>query len=245
MCGNKSWCSSRVHLKDGVVVAIEGDPTNPVSQGKLCSRGQAAIFNLYNPYRVKAPMKRTNPKKGLDQDPGWVEISWEEALTIVAERLKKIRQEDPRKFAHMWGFGGYGWIVQDASFLPAFGTPNLLRSHGVLCPVHYGCSMVQGTILDKQDVEYCQYLLTIGGSLGPNIGSAHSTRALSRARERGMKIVVVDPRCSNEATLADEWIPIRPGTDLAFRAFPAIRSLPNVPLSFQVFPNCWAPIPGS
>ncbi|HEX2987784.1 MAG TPA: molybdopterin-dependent oxidoreductase, partial [Chloroflexota bacterium] len=71
-------------------------------------------------------------------------------------------------------------------------------------------------LLDKQDVEYCQYLITIGGTLGPNIGSAHSIRALSGARERGMKIVVVDPRCGHEASMADEWIPIRPGTDLAF-----------------------------
>ncbi len=216
MCGNKAWCTMIVKIKDGVVVGIEGDPANPVSQGKLCARGQAAIFNLYNPYRVKAPMKRTNPRKGVDQDPGWVEISWEEALSTVADKLRRIRTEDPRKFAHMWGFGGDWWIVQHEAFLPAFGTPNLLRSHGVLCPVHYGCSLVQGTMLDKQDVEYCQYLLTIGGSLGPNLGSAHSTRALSRARERGIRLVVVDPRCSHEASLADEWIPIRPGTDLAF-----------------------------
>ncbi len=216
MCGNKAWCTVRVKIRDGVVVNVEGDPTNPVSQGKLCSRGQAAIFNLYNPYRVKAPMKRTNPKKGLTEDPRWVEIGWEEALDTVAERLKAIRRDDPRKLAHVWGFGGYWSVVPDDAFLPAFGTPNKLRSHGVLCPVHYGCSLVQGTMLDKQDVEYCQYLLTIGGTLGPNIGSSHSTRALARARERGMRIVVVDPRCSHEASLANEWIPIRPGTDLAF-----------------------------
>ncbi|HYL80177.1 MAG TPA: molybdopterin-dependent oxidoreductase, partial [Candidatus Acidoferrum sp.] len=216
MCGNKAWCTVRVRLRDGVVVGVEGDPTNPVSQGKLCSRGQSAIFNLYNPYRVKAPMKRTNPKKGLNEDPGWVEISWEEALSTVAERLKTIRREDPRRLAHVWGFGGYWWVVTDDAFLPAFGTPNKLRTHGVLCPVHYGCALVQGTLLDKQDVEYCEYLITVGGSLGPNIGSAHSIRALARARERGMRIVVVDPRCSHEASLADEWVPIRPGTDLAF-----------------------------
>ena len=216
MCGNKAWCSVILRIQDGVVIGIEGDASNPLSQGKLCARGQSAIYNLYNPYRVKAPLKRTNPRKGLDQDPGWVEISWEEALSTVAERLRKIRAEDPRKFAHIWGFGGDWWIVQHEAFLPAFGTPNLLRSHGVLCPVHYGCSLVQGSMLDKQDVEYCQYLITIGGSLGPNLGSAHSIRALARARERGMKIVVVDPRCSQEASLAAEWIPIRPGTDLAF-----------------------------
>ncbi|MBC7294100.1 MAG: molybdopterin-dependent oxidoreductase, partial [Thermoleophilia bacterium] len=64
--------------------------------------------------------------------------------------------------------------------------------------------------------EYCNYFLSIGGSLGPNLGSTHSMRAVSRAMERGMKLVVVDPRCSPEAAMADEWVPIRPGTDLAF-----------------------------
>ena len=71
-------------------------------------------------------------------------------------------------------------------------------------------------MLDKQDVEYCQYLITIGGSLGPNLGSAHHSRPLSRARERGMKNSRYGSRCSHEATQAAEWISIRPGTDLAF-----------------------------
>ena len=116
----------------------------------------------------------------------------------------------------MFGFGGYGWIITDGAFMPAFGSPNELRSHGHLCPVHFGAGMVQGTFLDKQDVEYCEYFLTVGGSLGPNIGSSHSMRATTRAMERGMHLVVVDPRCSPEASMAQEWVPIRPGTDLAF-----------------------------
>ena len=184
--------------------------------GKVCVKAYGLVQKTYNPNRVLQPMKRTNPQKGLDQDPGWVEISWEEALSTVAGRLKKIRQEDPRKLAHVWGFGGYWWVVQDGAFLPAFGTPNKLRTHGVLCPVHYGCSLVQGAFLDKQDVGYCEYIITVGGTLGPNLGSAHSIRPFEKARERGMKIVVVDPRCGPEASMADEWVPIRPGTDLAF-----------------------------
>lgn len=216
LCGIKVWCTAQMYIEDGVILKVEGDPENPLSDGRLCARGQAAIMNVYNPYRVKAPMKRTNPRKGLDEDPGWVEISWDEALDLVAEKLREVREKDPRRFAHMFGFGGYGWIVTDGAFMPAFGSPNEVRSHGHLCPVHFGAGMVQGTFLDKQDVEYCEYFLAVGGSLGPNIGSTHSMRATTRALERGMKLVVVDPRCSPEASLADEWVPIRPGTDLAF-----------------------------
>lgn len=216
LCGIKVWCTAQMYVEDGVILKVEGDPENPMNEGRLCARGQSAIMNVYNPYRVTAPMKRTNPRKGLDEDPGWVEISWDEALDTVAEKISECRETDPRRFAHMFGFGGYGWIVTDGAFMPAVGSPNELRSHGHLCPVHFGAGMVQGTFLDKQDVEYCEYFLTIGGSLGPNIGSTHSMRATSKALERGMRLVVVDPRCSPEATLAHEWVPIRPGTDLAF-----------------------------
>ena len=94
MCGNEGRCSRSSSHSGWGGSGIEGDPSNPISKGKLCACGQSAIYNLYNPYRVLAPMKRTNPKKGLDQDPGWVEISWEEALsscrTLAQDPCRKI-----------------------------------------------------------------------------------------------------------------------------------------------------------
>src|SRR5512141_101068 len=64
-------CQTIYKMIDGVVVKVEGDPDSPISQGKLCARGNSAIMNLYNAYRVKTPLKRTNPQKGLDIDPKW------------------------------------------------------------------------------------------------------------------------------------------------------------------------------
>ncbi|WP_165056641.1 hypothetical protein [Adlercreutzia sp. ZJ305] len=63
-------CGNITTVKDGVVVSIEGDPARPSNRGTLCPRGKGAIMNMYNPYRIKAPMKRTNPEKGMDVDPG-------------------------------------------------------------------------------------------------------------------------------------------------------------------------------
>ena len=217
LCGNKTWCTSEVYVRDGLVLSVAGDPENAASGGKLCSRGQAAMMNIYNPYRVKAPMKRTNPKKGLDEDPGWAEITWDEAYDTVAAKMREIAARgDPRRFAHCFGFAAWANIVSDEAFCRAFGSPYDIQGRGHLCPVHIGASFVNGTFLDKQDVEYANYFLTIGGSLGPNTGSAHGMRAVSRAMERGMKLVVVDPRMSPEGAMADEWVPIRPGGDLAF-----------------------------
>src|SRR3970040_2348195 len=97
-CGTcYSVCALKVHRVNGTVVKIEGNPESSTNHGRLCPRGVSGIMTLYNPHRVDVPLKRTNPQKGLDSDPEWVEISWEEALETVTARLKSIRQEDQRK----------------------------------------------------------------------------------------------------------------------------------------------------
>ena len=83
-------CSTRVHVTDeGIVNKVEGNPTNPSNESGLCPKGNASLLRLYDPQRIKTPMKRTNPRKGPDDDPGWVPISWDEALDTVGKELKK------------------------------------------------------------------------------------------------------------------------------------------------------------
>jgi anaerobic selenocysteine-containing dehydrogenase len=225
-------CGMRVLVKDGVVMKVEGDPDCPTNQGKLCIRGAlSSISGFYSPHRLKTPLKRTNPKKGLDEDPGWVEITWDEALDAIGERLKKIRQEDPRKlvFVEGWGtcddlFGREISIKQPdgterygSIFSIAAGTPNHVGSHGPLCAIHYSSNLVHGQHPEQiADLQYCNYLIATGRTVGPNTGTTHSTKRFVNAIERGMKLVVIDPRCSVEASKAYRWIPIRPGTELAF-----------------------------
>ena len=98
ICGMcKGDCGILVHRVDGVVVDIKGDKDCPNSRGKTCSKASAGIMQLYDPHRVKTPLKRRNPEKGLGIDPGWVPISWDEAMDILEEKLTKVRKEDPRK----------------------------------------------------------------------------------------------------------------------------------------------------
>lgn len=217
VCGGcmQSDCATLVYLKDGVVEKIEGNPEAPPNYGTLCGKGKSEILGLYNPYRIKTPLVRTNPEKGLDVDPMWKEVSWDEALDIVADRLRKVREEDPRGLVLFEGFGNRDTILR-RHFVRAFGTPNEIGSHGPLCTVHYASCLVHaGFPVAVVDLEHCQYHITIGRSLGPNFATATGTRKFAKAIERGMKLVVVDPRSSHEASKG-EWIPIRPGTDLAF-----------------------------
>ncbi len=208
-------CATLVHLEDGIVTRIEGNPDSPPNYGSLCGRGNSEILSLYNPYRVKTPLVRTNPEKGLDVDPMWKEVTWDEALNIVTERLRKVREKDPRGLVICEGFGNRETMLQPV-FAPAFGTPNLVGSHGPLCTVHYASCLVHGAFPESiADMEHCRYLISLGRSLGPNFATTGAMRRFAKAIERGMKLVVVDPRCSMEASKG-EWVPIRPGTDLAF-----------------------------
>ncbi|WP_324718243.1 molybdopterin-dependent oxidoreductase [Carboxydochorda subterranea] len=210
------FCATRVHVQNGIVTLVEGAKDCDVNQGALCIRGHGLIMNLYDPYRLKKPLVRTNPKKGLNVDPQWKEASWEEALDLVGKRIRDILARDPRRIAIFTGFGADG--SQYARLLAgALGTPNGITTSGSICSTHFHNFFGHGTMMDRADVEYCRLLIAVGRGTGGNFGEAQGTQGpFFRARERGMRFVVVDPRLSPEAAKADEWIPIRPGTDLAF-----------------------------
>lgn len=208
-------CSTLVHVKDGVVMGIEGDPASPVNQGTLCPRGQSAIFNLYNPYRVKAPLKRTNPEKSLENDPKWVEITWDEALNTTADKLKKLAAVDPRKILFVTGFG----VARDyqlwSPLIQSIGAQTVGTS-GPLCSTHIAVRLTQADTTCAPDYNFADYVITLGSSVGANWGTAGGpVRGLMNALDRGMKLVVVDPRAGKEASLG-EWVPIRPASELAF-----------------------------
>ncbi len=206
----------RVRVVNGVAVKIDGIPGEPMTLGKTCGRAQAGIMNLYNPWRVKSPMKRTNATKGLGVDPKWQEITWDEALNTVADKLKAIQASDPREFVFATTFGTMkGGVVG-----PAFGTPNDLGwGPGEFCGggehLAWLRIMADGTMgIDYEDVKYVLIFGTNARGLGKGLPS--NVRAFLKAKDRGMKVVVVDPVMAFDATKADEWIPIRPATDQAF-----------------------------
>ncbi len=94
----QEWDQVIVHRVNGVAIKVEGDPDGLWESGgqvgrfhPICANGNAGITRIYDPWRVKAPMKRTNPEKGPGVDPKWVEISWDEAYNTVADMIKKVR----------------------------------------------------------------------------------------------------------------------------------------------------------
>ena len=218
-CGQcYSVCSLLVHRVDGTVVKIEGNPASGTNQGRLCPRGVSGMMTLYNPHRVNVPLKRTNPQKGLEVDPGWVEITWDEALDTITTQMDRIRREDPRKLLLTGTVTTQDEVPFARLFTMAYGTPNSWNSGaGNHCGTaeHLFGAVMHAAWSKQPDPDHCRYLLNFGAAAG--FGSYYCVTGMAQrvadARVRGMRHVAIDPFLSPSAEKADEWIPIRPGTD--------------------------------
>ncbi len=214
-----STCGLLVHRVDGVVVGIRGDPENPYNQGKLCAKAFANIPNLYDPNRPKKPLKRTNPEKGIGVDPKWVEISWEEAFDIMTEKLKEIRDTNPNDF--VLGTSDFSYLTWFAgAILGSFGSANFTSGGLTYCGngVHAITHQTMGAFHAYPDIDSCDYYVAWGSNKGTVLQHPAVPGAIETADarvKRNMKIVSIDPIQASLAAKADEWVAIRPGTDLA------------------------------
>jgi anaerobic selenocysteine-containing dehydrogenase len=204
-------CGIRVTLRDGEVRHIEGNPEHPLNKGVICAKGASGIMKQYSPARLTKPLLR---RKGAERgDSDFKEISWDQAFGIMQERLAHLRETDPKQFAIFTGRDQMQALT--GLFAKQFGTPNY-AAHGGFCSVNMAAGMIY----------------TMGGSFwefgGPDldraklfvmIGTAedhHSNPmkiALSKFKRRGGRFISINPVRTGYSAIADEWIPIRPGTD--------------------------------
>ena len=213
-------CNALVRVSDdGVVLKVEGNPSSPSNRGHLCPKGASMLMRLYDPQRVKTPLKRTNPKKGPHEDPKWVPISWDEAFDIVARELKKTLDEDPRKL--LPAINDFQKLFTWAWPAAFGGNANYFTVVGTLCGggFHPMNGMIHRTFASANDYDYCNYWINDGGGDGfsSHLHVACQAGYMADARvDRGMHVVVVEPRLSTGGAKANEWVPIRPATDRHF-----------------------------
>jgi anaerobic selenocysteine-containing dehydrogenase len=212
----KQDCGMLARRVNGRVVKFEGHPQHPRNLGTLCPKGVAQIMAVYDPHRLPAPLIRANDKGG----PGtWRQASWDEALGIVAEKIKEVRARDRRLL--IWQKGrSKAEAFYDQAFVRASGATKL--GHGGYCSdaayraAEYTIGLHGGL---HADFRHTRYLLAWGWNItnagGNKLCWITWPQQLVQARERGMKMVVIDPRLRGAGPFADEWLPIRPGTDLA------------------------------
>ncbi|SHG30473.1 Molybdopterin oxidoreductase [Desulfacinum infernum DSM 9756] len=286
--GCHSACGLQVKVQDGVVVKISGNPYHPnvrephipydtdpqkaaLTEGTVCAKGGATLQTLYNPYRLRQPLKRVGPR-GSGK---WKTITWEQAYEEIinggdlfgeghVDGLKAIRSFDPidpeapelgpkaNQLCFMPGRIEHGRKeFTDRWFHDCFGTVNKRLDHTSICETshHVGIDLCfDNKHHTKPDIMNAEYILFFGTTpYEANFPMQAMARKLNYFRERGGTMVVVDPRFSNSAAKAARWIPILPGTDAAF-ALGMMRWMmehDRVDLEYLSFPNKKAALEGA
>lgn len=223
MCGGQSGIMCRV--VNGVLVKIEPNRYNPIGVhnisgdfekqkdvrgARICSKGNSGIKSLYDPDRIKTPMKRV----GGRGEGKWQPISWDEAVNEVATRLGETKEK--------YGAESLVWFGEDHSldndlqseFCKAYGTPNF-HVHSNLCDVARKASfkLTMGDERPVGDFSHAKYIILFGWNPLVATKWAHLPAIFMDGIANGAKMVVVDPVFSNTAAKAHEWVPLRPGTD--------------------------------
>ena len=231
MCGGQ--CGIMVHVVNGGVEKIDPNHWNPNNYsnlssdffdgytsefgckegGALCPKGNAGIMQLYDPDRLKTPLKRMNPDKSLGADPQWQEIGWEQALDEIAAKLQALRDGGE---AHklLWISEDHSFVNVQQDFSKLYGTPNY-SNHSNLCDVSRKASFrtVIGDERPLADFMQTKYIMLWGWNPTSAIKWVHLPRIITRAVEKGARLVVIDPYLSDTAVKGHEWVSLRPGTD--------------------------------
>ena len=220
----------KVEVEDGIATRIESNydiADRHPGGGRVCVKAYGLIQKTYNPNRVSQPMKRTNPKKGRDEDPGFVPIAWDEALDIVAGKMREIREAgvvDEQGLPRLaTSFGGGGTPTQYMGTFPAFMSAwgpidqGFGGGQGVKCyhSEHLYGELWHRAFIVSPDTPYCNYVINCGNNVEASGGVAGVWRQAD-ARVRGLKRVQVEPHLSITGALSAEWLPIKPKTDAAF-----------------------------
>jgi anaerobic selenocysteine-containing dehydrogenase len=214
--GCTSWCSSQAYVVDGRAVKVRGNPNSMVNGAASCPRVHLGLQQVYDPDRVKTPMKRTNPNKGRDEDPQFVPITWDEALDTIADKIMELRDNnETHKYMLMRGRYSYMRDIIYDRMTKIIGSPNNI-SHSALCAEaeKFGPYYTEGEWTYRQyDVLNSRYIILWGADpLSANRQVSYYLSAWGDAMDRA-KAVVVDPRLSATASKADEWMPVKPGED--------------------------------
>jgi thiosulfate reductase/polysulfide reductase chain A len=206
-------CGVMAEVADGRVVKLRGNPHHPLTQGKLCARGNAGVQLLYDPDRLKYPLLRT----GQRGEGKFKRIGWGEALDLLASRLKDLKQkygpESVAYFPHGVHAGLFGTLLR------AYGTPNTAEPSFGQCrgPRDVGYQLTFGRPVNSPepiDLAESKLIVLIGSHIGENVFTSQVT-AFVEGLQKGAKLVVVDPRFSTAASKANWWLQIKPGTDTA------------------------------
>ncbi|MES2666072.1 MAG: molybdopterin oxidoreductase family protein [Pseudomonadota bacterium] len=202
-------CGINVHLKAGTVSYIEGNRDHPVNKGVLCAKGAAGIKQITAPSRLRSPLRRVGPRGSG----AFEEISWDEALETAVGWMKPLRETAPEKLAFFTGRDQSqsltGWWAQ------AFGTPNY-AAHGGFCSVNMaaaGIYTIGGAFWEFGQPDWDHTKLFVMFGVAEDHDSNPIKIGLGRLKDRGARVISVNPIRTGYSAIADDFLAITPGTD--------------------------------
>ena len=224
ICDPQTQCGLDLHVKDGKIVKVEGSKEHPYSVGTLCSKGAATRQYIYSEDRLKTPLKRTGPRGSGKFEP----ISWDEALDTIAAKLSEIKEQNgPESIVFFSGYTKY-YRPYLKRLAHSFGSPNYLTESSTCHQATVMAQKLTFGLPSGPSLKNTKCLLV--WSANPFHTSPSRARAILQGRERGMKLIVVDPRETPTTALADIHLPVRPGTDGALAL-----SMANVIIREQLY----------
>jgi anaerobic selenocysteine-containing dehydrogenase len=199
-------CGTRVTLEDGKAVKVEGLESHPLNKGKLCPKGEAALDHIYDPNRLKHPMKRV---KG-----GWERITWDQALSEIAEKLLKLKKDyGPEAlgvFSGSIGVENLEMVGLTQRFKAAFGSPNFFSVESICYRMRIRTRQITFGKYPTEELDSNLYILW---GHNPDESDFPLQLAIEENLKKGAKIVVIDPKRIPLADRAEMYLKIRPGTD--------------------------------
>lgn len=210
----RSRCGTVSTVKDGNLIEIAPDPDHPTG-GAMCRKGRSGPEMVHNPRRLTRPLRRTNPKGAAN--PGWVEISWEEALDLTATHMRKVMTESGPEAIAFGVTTPAGTAMSDSiewveRFIRLLGSPNICYATEI-CKWHqdYAHKFTFGVGIPTPDFKNSDLMILWG--YNPSRTWLSQASRISDAQRRGAELIVVDPRCTGHAQQADHWLRVRPGSD--------------------------------
>ncbi|MBI5442120.1 MAG: molybdopterin-dependent oxidoreductase, partial [Deltaproteobacteria bacterium] len=215
--GCTAWCPTEIYVQNGRATKVRGNQLSKANGGYVCPRGHLIIQQLYDPDRIKVPMKRTNPQKGRGVDPKFVPITWDEALDTIADKMIELRKNnEPHKLTYIRGrYSPTSTELFYGALPKIYGTPNYF-SHSAICAEaeKMGPGYTEGFFGYRDyDLANTNCLVAWGADpLSSNRQVPNAINKFSDILDRGT-VITVDPRLSASAAKSQEWLPLRPGTD--------------------------------
>lgn len=212
----EAMCGLEIKYQDKTVISIKGDKEDPFSQGYICPKSLALQDFYEDKERLKTPIKRT--------DNGWVDISWEDAFSEITQKFKDIQSAHGKNALGVYLGNPNAHNLGNAIFLPSFikslSTINRYSSASTdQLPHHVASNFMLGSgmLIPIPDIDRTDFMLIIGGnpvvSNGSMMTAANVLGRMTAIKKRGGKVVVVDPRRTETAKIADEYLAIRPEKD--------------------------------